>query len=86
MGTGGELVGQSSAPYPGTTRLRGDGLKLQSLTCEEQTGVIAIGYEHDPPRVALAPLLGLVWYWASSFAEEKSRNVPTSFTRFINNW
>src|SRR5208337_1745787 len=44
-------------PYPGNTSLLGDCLKLQSLTCEEQTGVIAIGYEHDPPRVALAPLL-----------------------------
>jgi hypothetical protein len=44
-------------PYHGNTSLLGDCLKLQSLNCEEQKGVIAIGYEHDPPQVSLEPLL-----------------------------
>ena len=44
-------------PYRGNTSLLGDCLKLQSLNCQEQKGVIAIGYEHDPPQVDLEPLL-----------------------------
>jgi len=43
-------------PYGGNTSLLGDCLKLTRLDCEEQKGVIAIGYEHDPPQVSLEPL------------------------------
>jgi hypothetical protein len=44
-------------PYCGNTSLLGNCLKLRSLSCEEQKGVIVIGYEHDPPVVTLEPLL-----------------------------
>lgn len=43
-------------PYSGNTSLLGDCLKLQSLEGTERKGVIAVGYEHDPPRVQLEPL------------------------------
>jgi hypothetical protein len=43
-------------PYNGNTSLLGDCLKLQSMTCGEQRGVLAIGYEHEPPQVSLEPL------------------------------
>lgn len=69
----------------------GDCLQLKSLTCEEQTGVIAIGYEHYPHRVALAPLLDAFQVIARhvvgfSFAEEHSQYGLAWITRFINNW
>jgi hypothetical protein len=44
-------------PYPGNTSLLGDCLKLRSYPCEERKAVIAIGYEHDPPRITLEPLI-----------------------------
>lgn len=43
-------------PYTGNTSLLGDGLKLQSFQCEEQKGVLAIGYEHEPAQLDLEPL------------------------------
>lgn len=44
-------------PYNGNTSLLGDCLKLQSLECEERKAVIAIGFEHNPPKISLEPLL-----------------------------
>jgi hypothetical protein len=44
-------------PYPGNTSLIGDCLKLRQLDCSEHKAVIAIGYEHPPPRISLTPLL-----------------------------
>jgi hypothetical protein len=43
-------------PYSGNTSLLGDCLKLQTLTCPEQKGALAIGYEHDPSQISLEPL------------------------------
>ena len=43
-------------PYPGNASLLGDCLKLRSLQCQEQKAVLAIGYEHDPPKISLEPL------------------------------
>ena len=43
-------------PYPGTESLLGDCLKLGSFQCQEQKAVLAIGYEHEPPQISLAPL------------------------------
>lgn len=43
-------------PYAGNTSLLGDRVKLSALTGHERKGVLAIGYEHDPPQVALEPL------------------------------
>jgi hypothetical protein len=53
-------------PYSGNTSLLGDCLKLQSLERKERKGVIAIGYEHDPPKVPLDPL----WKSFELIAEE----------------
>ena len=44
-------------PYDGNTSLLGDCLKLRSYNCQERKAVIAIGYEHDPPRIDLEPLV-----------------------------
>lgn len=44
-------------PYPGSTSLVGDSLKLCGLQIPERKAVVAIGYEHTPPQVALAPLI-----------------------------
>jgi hypothetical protein len=44
-------------PYEGNVSLIGDCLKLQQLGGAERKGVVAIGYEHTPPKIALAPLL-----------------------------
>jgi hypothetical protein len=43
-------------PYAGNTSLLGDCLKLQLFPCEEQKGVLAIGYEHEPAEIDLEPL------------------------------
>src|SRR5579883_3455074 len=43
-------------PYEGNTSLLGDCVKLQALRCHERKGVLAIGYEHAQPQVALEPL------------------------------
>jgi hypothetical protein len=43
-------------PYEGNTSLLGDCVKLRAFTCQERKGVVAIGYEHEPPQVALEPL------------------------------
>lgn len=44
-------------PYPGNESLIGDCLKLAQLGGAERKAAIAIGYEHTPPQVLLAPLL-----------------------------
>src|SRR5579863_1060885 len=44
-------------PYKGNVSLIGDCLKLQRLGGPERKGAIIAGYEHTPPRIALAPLL-----------------------------
>lgn len=43
--------------YEGNTSLLGDCLKLRSCARHEQKAVVVIGYEHDPPRVSLDPLI-----------------------------
>ena len=43
-------------PYSGNTSLLGDCIKLLSHPCQEHKAVLAIGYEHDPPKVSLEPL------------------------------
>lgn len=44
-------------PYEGNVSLIGDCLKLQCLAGVERKGVVVVGYEHTPPRIALSPLL-----------------------------
>ena len=43
-------------PYEGNTSLIGDAIKLSSLTTYPNKALFAIGYEHDPPQIALDPL------------------------------
>lgn len=44
-------------PYPWNESLIGDCLKLVKLGGDEKRAVIAVGYEHTPPQISLAPLL-----------------------------
>ena len=44
-------------PYEGNVSLVGDCLKLRQLGGVERKGVVVVGYEHTPPKIALAPLL-----------------------------
>jgi hypothetical protein len=44
-------------PYQGNVSTIADCWKLEKLQCSERKGVIVIGYEHDPPRVDLMPLI-----------------------------
>jgi hypothetical protein len=44
-------------PYAGNTSLIGDALKLESLGLDFRKAVFLIGYEHQPAKVSLNPLL-----------------------------
>lgn len=44
-------------PYAGNVSSLGDCMKLRELPNAERKAVLVIGYEHTPPRIALAPLL-----------------------------
>lgn len=44
-------------PYPGNTSLIGDGIKLQRLEGYPRKGLFVIGFEHDPARIPLEPLI-----------------------------
>lgn len=43
-------------PYEGNVSLIGDCMKLTQLAGSERKAVVAIGYEHTPPQISLAPL------------------------------
>lgn len=42
-------------PYSGNTSSIGDCLKLLDSEFRERKGVLVVGYEHDPPKIALEP-------------------------------
>ncbi|HSH77427.1 MAG TPA: hypothetical protein VLA19_02725, partial [Herpetosiphonaceae bacterium] len=44
-------------PYPGNTSSIGDAIKLQTLQGFRNRSVFVIGYEHDPARISLDPLV-----------------------------
>jgi hypothetical protein len=44
-------------PYPGNVSTIGDCCKLATLVCAEKKAVVVIGYEHDPPKIDLTPLI-----------------------------
>lgn len=44
-------------PYEGNESLIGDAIKLLKLHTYPRKGLFAIGFEHDPPRIDLEPLL-----------------------------
>lgn len=44
-------------PYTGNVSLIGDAVKLSKLNGYRHKGLFVIGYEHDPPKISLGPLL-----------------------------
>ncbi len=44
-------------PYPGNVSTLSDCCKLVGMTCPERRAVIVVGYEHNPPRIDLDPLV-----------------------------
>ncbi len=44
-------------PYSGNTSLIGDALKLNELTEYNNKGLFLIGYEHNPSKISLDPLI-----------------------------
>ena len=44
-------------PYPGNVSLIGDAIKLYELEDYKHKGLFIVGYEHDPPKISLNPLL-----------------------------
>jgi len=44
-------------PYPGNISTIGDCYKLSALQCSERKAVIVIGYEHNPGKIDLTPLI-----------------------------
>jgi hypothetical protein len=44
-------------PYAGSTSLIGDAIKLANLETGSNKGIFVIGFEHNPPRISLGPLL-----------------------------
>ena len=44
-------------PYPGNISLLGDAKKLSELTDYSQKILFVVGYEHEPPKISLDPLL-----------------------------
>ena len=44
-------------PYAGNVSLLGDAIKLSRLNSYRYKGLFVIGYEHDPPKISLDPLI-----------------------------
>ena len=44
-------------PYEGNVSLIGDAMKLSRLDTYRYKGLFVIGYEHNPPKISLDPLL-----------------------------
>jgi hypothetical protein len=44
-------------PYEGNVSALGDCIKLLRLGIPEKKAVVVIGYEHDPPRIPIQPLI-----------------------------
>jgi hypothetical protein len=44
-------------PYPGNVSLIGDALKLQTLNTFSNRALFVIGFEHEPARISLDPLI-----------------------------
>ena len=45
-------------PYAGNVSLIGDALKLSQLQGYECKGLLMVGFEHDPSKISLDPLIG----------------------------
>lgn len=44
-------------PYAGSTSLIGDAIKLANIEGYRNKGLFVIGFEHNPPKISLDPLL-----------------------------
>jgi len=44
-------------PYPGNISSLGDCVKLGRANLPERKGIIVIGYEHNPPKIPIEPLI-----------------------------
>jgi hypothetical protein len=44
-------------PYPGNVSLLSDAIKLSQYNKYDKKGLFVIGFEHNPPRISLNPLL-----------------------------
>jgi len=44
-------------PYPGNVSLIGDAIKLLQLQDYNHKGLFIIGYEHNPPKISLDPII-----------------------------
>ena len=44
-------------PYEGNTSLVGDGMKLRRLDGFTNKGLVVVGYEHEPVKIRLEPLI-----------------------------
>lgn len=44
-------------PYPGNVSLIGDAIKLQALIPNLRKGLCVLGFEHDPAKICLEPLI-----------------------------
>lgn len=44
-------------PYAGNMSLIGDAIKLANLEAYPNKGLFVIGFEHNPPKICLDPLL-----------------------------
>ena len=70
-------------PYPGNVSTIGDCFKLQALQSEERKAIAVIGYEHDPPKTDLLPLIlsfeaiaqHVMRFALGARAEEQRRNL-----------
>lgn len=58
-------------PYEGNTSLLGDCFKLQQLNGYKNKAVIALGYEHNPAKISLNPLISSFELIARSVMEVK---------------
>ena len=58
-------------PYPGNTSLIGDALKLIQLPNYQHKGLFIIGYEHNPVKISLDPIISSFELIAQSVMEIK---------------
>ena len=56
-------------PYPGNISTIGDCYKLAALQCTERKAVIVIGYEHNPAKIDLTPLIAAFEIIATQIAK-----------------
>lgn len=56
-------------PYPGNISTIGDCYKLSTFQCSERKAIVVIGYEHNPARIDLTPLIAAFEIIATQIAK-----------------